>query len=484
MSPRLHAVPAPGQRAVGYVRVSQERTEMISPDLQRLAIEEHCARHGYQLLEVVEDLDMSGRSWAKRQVEQLVGRIEAGDADVLVVWKWSRVARNRRDWAVANDRVDVAGGRIESATEDVDVSTSTGRLTRGMLAELAAWESERIGEQWKETHAHRVARGLPHTATARFGYTYNRTTDLHVPDSNLGPILADLYRRYTGGESATLLIRWLNAHSIPTTRGGPWQGENVLFRMLDSGFGAGRIVRHGQLIGGAHQPVIGEGEWDAYQARRAQQRRTPTRLRNPAHVLSGILRCAACGGPMHAYPSKRRTGGYATYFRCNEGNRHHRCRGAWVSETKAVRLVLEWLAVQASDRTVRQAADTSRKLAAAAARAERRRLAGEVERADVALTRLTVDLASGLVPVRAYEQARDELAATRAEAAERLADLRADLDALAAPVPARAKALLAAWGEADVAAKRQALQALVRRIEVTAGGHRGATVVVVPVWDD
>ncbi len=37
--------------------------------------------------------------------------IEDGRADVIVVWRWSRVSRNRLDWAVAVDRVKTAGGR-------------------------------------------------------------------------------------------------------------------------------------------------------------------------------------------------------------------------------------------------------------------------------------------------------------------------------------------------------------------------------------
>ena len=74
-------------------------------------------------------------------------------ADAIVVWKWSRLARNRRDWAVAVDTIEAAGGRPESSTETVDTITSTGRLARGMLAEIAAFESDRIGDGWREAHA-------------------------------------------------------------------------------------------------------------------------------------------------------------------------------------------------------------------------------------------------------------------------------------------------------------------------------------------
>jgi site-specific DNA recombinase len=92
---------------------------------------------------VLEDLDLSGRFWQNRQFDAAISMLEAGDSDAIVVWRWSRVARNRLDWAVAVDRVGSVGGRLESATEPFDVTTATGRFARGMLAEFAAGNAAR-----------------------------------------------------------------------------------------------------------------------------------------------------------------------------------------------------------------------------------------------------------------------------------------------------------------------------------------------------
>lgn len=64
-------------------------------------------------------------------------KIETRDTDVIVLWKWSRFSRRRLDWEVAADRVQVAGGRIESATEPIDTSTASGDLALGMMVSLA-----------------------------------------------------------------------------------------------------------------------------------------------------------------------------------------------------------------------------------------------------------------------------------------------------------------------------------------------------------
>lgn len=138
---------------------------MTSPALQRVACEDYCSRMGYHVIDIVEDIDLSGRLWKRRKIEQVVQRIESGEVDVIVGWRWSRFSRNRKDWAIAVDRVEAAGGRLESATEPTDTTTSTGRLARGMLAELAAFESERIGDTWRETHARRVREANRSTAS-------------------------------------------------------------------------------------------------------------------------------------------------------------------------------------------------------------------------------------------------------------------------------------------------------------------------------
>src|SRR5690606_40458984 len=72
-----------------------------------------------------------------------------------------------------HDALPIFGGELVSATEEVDAKTAVGRFTRGMLLEIAAFESDRAGEQWKETHELRRNLGLPATGGKRFGYRWH-----------------------------------------------------------------------------------------------------------------------------------------------------------------------------------------------------------------------------------------------------------------------------------------------------------------------
>jgi site-specific DNA recombinase len=69
---------ADGSRAVAYVRVSLEREDMISPQLQMKAVSEYCDLRDYRIVRVIEDLDLSGRFWKTRQVDQAIEMLEHG----------------------------------------------------------------------------------------------------------------------------------------------------------------------------------------------------------------------------------------------------------------------------------------------------------------------------------------------------------------------------------------------------------------------
>lgn len=471
--PRLRPVPDAPRRAVKIVRVSKERDDMIAPELQDAACDDYCARAGYEIVARLEGIDESGSQrrspwWAT--LDEAVAMVERGDAEVIIGWKFSRHARNRMRWAVAVDRVETAGGSIESATEPVDVSTSTGRFTRGMLAELAAFEAERIGDVWKEVLARRVRQGLPADGKPRFGY---RIIDgVNTPDPDTGPVLADLYRRFIAGETIYTLIVWLNGNGHRTVEGyrrggaGPWRYA-TLKRVLDSGFAAGIIRAHGQEHPGVHEPLIDVETFREYERQRdARATRHPRQERSP-YLFTGLLRCGwpvdggECGARMHGRSTRRdgtvgyRCAAYVTQVRHAGGN-----KAAW----KIEQAVQDWLREVATD--VNTAADV---LLAEQARAARRRtdadrLARELLAVEQALTNLTVDHARRVVPEAAYIAARDTLTAQR----DRLAAAHANASAEASEGQPRriAADLLADWDLLSVELRRAALRRLIDRVTV------------------
>jgi DNA invertase Pin-like site-specific DNA recombinase len=467
-------------RAVLYLRQSVAREESISLELQEAACREHCARHGYQVVAVESDPGISGRTWNRPAVQRVMGMLERGDAGVVVLWKWSRLSRSRLDWAVAVDKVERLGAAIESATEPVDVSTASGRFARGMLAEVAAFESERIGEQWRETHARRRAQGLPAAGGARFGYEL--VGGAYRPDPVTGPVLASMFRQYVDGAGFTAIARSLNRAGVPTLGGGPWSRDRVT-KVLDSGFGAGLIVHHARsarrtYATGAHQPVVDDALWARYQRERERRAGEPPRASEPLYPLSGLLRCGDCGAAMHATPLGRERG-YG--FICGRWHATGEGLCVTVSRAKAERAVLDWLATVAGDVEAAAAVEASRRAARAEARADARVLARRVTQLEGGLSRLARGWADGLVPDAGYAQARDGMLADLEAARVALAAAGREGDQAAGRARPVVRGLLAEWDTLPVRERRDMLRVLLDGVVVERGVRRGdVSVRVVP----
>lgn len=461
-------------RAVLYLRQSTFREESISLEMQESAGREHAARAGYDVVAVESDPGISGRTWNRPAVQRVIAMVQDGDADVIVLWKWSRLSRSRLDWAVAADKVETAGGRIESATEPLDVSTSTGRLARGMLTEFAAFESERIGDVWKETHQRRIRNGLPANGKPRFGYSYTKAEGF-LPDPVTGPVLRQTYLAYISGQSIYSLVSELNTGPTRPVSGygrsgdGLWS-DRTLRRVLDSGFAAGFITVKGEMIPGAHEPIIDAEEWEAFLEAR-NRRRTYRRVERSEYLLSGMVWCA-CGSKMNA-------GMYGAAgtpkFRCKDAHSKRTHAGGYVMETYLVATVVDWLESQQA--AVRQASQLARNTAAPRAVTDpTAKLRSKIAELDRQLDTLTMRMVDGSIPNDVYVRLRDKLTEDKgaAEVAMRSVSVQAKVQPLIV-IPA----LLEQWELMTIPERREILRSVIDRV-VVKPGHPRAEIRVIP----
>lgn len=479
MTPRsLSAVPDTPPRALIYIRVSMtgDREELFSPEMQEHADRDYCARRGYHVIGVLTDIDKTGRSWSKRQVENAVRAIEVGDADVIVTWRWSRFTRNLRDYVIQTARIEAAGGRLEAALEEVDPATAAGLLQRDLFAILAQWESRKIGEAWRETKERRNREGLPHSSYKRLGYVQEGRGFVVDPDT--APYVVEMHRRYVAGEGYRQIAEWLNRIGVKQPRsGGPWSPKTTRYTMIN-GWAAGHLYIRGQYQPGAHEPIIDVKLWVAY-LREVERRRTvPPRHVSPVTALSGLVVCSGCGRSMrvkrfHGYdqlPAGTRHGKRrAPTFACESFGCADRC---YVSVKLAVDAVLEWLRPLVEDRTVSESVKVADSAARTVAKADRARLVRELAAIETRLTRLTQDLASGLVHTTEYRSARDAFHAERERLKAALATTEA---AVVRPAPTRREIsrLLDGWDGSDELGRNRALRDLVWKVEITPPATRG-----------
>lgn len=479
------------KRAVLYLRQSTYREESISLELQETAGRTYAQQQGYEVVAVESDPGISGRTWQRPAVQRVMSMIETRSADVIIVWKWSRLSRSRRDWAIAIDRIESLGGALESATEPIDTSTASGRFARGMLAEFAAFESERIGEQWKEAHARRRRLGLPASGGARYGYDLN-PDGTYTPNED-GQILAECYRRHIDGHGFTRITGWLNSNGILTRAGNPWTRGSIT-HVLDTGFGAGKIVqfakprgktnwniRHATFHDGAHEPVIDSATWDAYVAKRLNQPEGAPAVIEPKYILSGLIHCGECGASMHVGNAGMRD------YKCSRAAQTQTVRGMFIRRELVEQRIREWVSELSTDLEQFAQLELQREQAQIVRLDTVAMLDRKIAELKDQLGRITVRWSSGKMLDAAYDSAAVQIGAELDALAERRRTA-----APAAPSMIDPRGLIvdlaADWDELSVFARRQMLGALIRDVRIHRPPRPGIGVwreriEIVPVWE-
>jgi DNA invertase Pin-like site-specific DNA recombinase len=483
MTRRLAAVPNPLLRDGVYIRVSaimgRSDERFLSPEIQREAIDRARGRGpASRVVDEWRDIDVSTarvKAADRPGLQAALAAAKAGDIDRLWVLTLDRFDRDTAAMRTF-DEVSAAGVELWAEAGRIDVDTAEGYLSTTMQLAIARYQRDRIGKAWKQTHEHRVARGLPHSGKPKWGYVYDVEQRLHVPDPATAPVLADLYARYTAGETVYALVRWLNDQGVMTLEGNPWS-DRSLRRMLDSGFAAGLLAFRGDLHPGVHTAVITAEQWAAFQAARAA-RRVVRNTERSQYLLSGLVRCT-CGSSMTA---GQFGSSHEPKYRCKAAKESGRHPGGYVMARYVEAQVLAWVTQLAQD--VDAATDAA---SLAMVRAERRRddaslLEAEVSALDEQLLTATKHLVSGVIDERAYELLRADSEPRRADLQGRVEQARSDAARATVPDPGRVAAnLLATWDLKSVPLRRAALASLIRQVTVTPGRPR-ALVEVVPVW--
>jgi hypothetical protein len=91
-----------------------------------------------------------------------------------------------------------------------------------------------------------------------------------------------------------------------------------------------RVIRNGEVhavvIPHCHEPLVSEATFAAVQERLASNRRRSTPVRGGGEwKLTGLLRCGACGSPMHGVSDANSDGSVLHYYACSKARTQRAC---------------------------------------------------------------------------------------------------------------------------------------------------------------
>lgn len=251
-------------------------------------------RNWVELPHRYDDGGFSGGHLERPALKRLLGDIEAGRIDVVVIYKIDRLSRSMTDFVRLMDVLSTYGASFVSVTQTFDTSDSMGRMVLNILLTFAQFERELMSDRVRDKKATLARRGYFVGGTPPFGFDRTRSGKLvAVPER--AELVRELFRRFPK-ESACQLAADFRARGITTPRykskGGNLHGGlpiwpkdvlNILSRPIYAGY----IVHRGELIEAAVEPLVTRQHWDRVQQIRLE--RFP-QVRDPvSNFLLGIL---------------------------------------------------------------------------------------------------------------------------------------------------------------------------------------------------
>lgn len=300
--------------AAAYIRVSTDDQIEFSPDSQLEKIKLYAERNQMLLTKefIFMDEGISGRNTKKRAAfNTMIGlaKRKPKPFDVILVWKYSRFARNREDSVVYKSML-----RKELNIDVISISEDVGDdkmaiLFEAMIEAMDEYYSINLAEEVKRGMTEKAKRGGVLSIPA-YGYKIENGEFVIVPEE--AEIIKKVFNDYVNGKGFLSIAKALNAMGITTHRGNQIENRTIEYWLNNPVYiGKTRWNPDGKLSrnytattaiisNGTHQEIIDMDTWEKVQEKMKEQKTKFRKYYNPdrkdlSHWLTGIVRCEKCG---------------------------------------------------------------------------------------------------------------------------------------------------------------------------------------------
>lgn len=298
-----------------YIRVSTEDQAELSPDAQKRLLLDYAKKNDIIVSKnFIFSESVSGRHVQKRpEFQRMIATAKqpSHPIDVILVWKFSRFARNQEESIVYKSMLK---------KDRVDVVSVSEPLIEGPFGSLIERIIEWMDEYYSIRLSGEVLRGMKEKAlqhgyqsTPCLGYDavgHGKPFVINEAEYAMVSYIMDLYDNQNMDETA--IARRCNDLGYRTKRGNPFERRTV-DRILENPFYCGTVIWNGVEFEGAHEVRLSRERFEKRQELIASRKR-PIKARNVStckHWLSGLIKCSICGATL-SY-----TGNNACpYFQC------------------------------------------------------------------------------------------------------------------------------------------------------------------------
>ena len=297
-----------------WIRVSTEdQAKGESPAHHLERARSYAKAKGWTVKEVYDLSGVSGKSVIEHpEAKRMLEDVKKGHITGLAFSKLARLARNTRELLDFSDYFRTHNADLISLQESIDTSTPAGRLFYTIIAAMAQWEREEIGDRVKASIKIRAQLGKSLGGAAPFGYQWKDNKLLIDPKE--APIRKLMHELFVKNKRMKGVARELNAAGYRTRKGVKFTDTTVLRLLEDTtakglyranhtyrdGTGKLHLKPESEWIHSPVDAIISEELWNDCNALIKQRKDKKPPGPKTVHLFAGILWCG-CGHKMYVY---------------------------------------------------------------------------------------------------------------------------------------------------------------------------------------
>ncbi len=307
----------PIRTAAAYIRVSTDDQLEYSPDSQIKKIKEYAKHNDIHISDEFIFLDegISGRKAEKRPAFMkmiALAKTKPKPFDMILVWKFSRFARNREDSIVYKSMLrKQCGIDVVSISEQIG-EDKTSILIEALLEAMDEYYSINLAEEVKRGMNEKFSRG---GVVSQPPFGYKMGDDVFVPNEATAPIVKMIFEDYIAGAGVRKIAMKLNDMGVRSTKGNLFENRTVEYILTNPTY-LGKLRRNPNgrdnadrfhqsedtvIVDGQHEPIISEELFRQANERLKEQKKKyvkHSQQKQADFMLRGLCRCSECGSTL------------------------------------------------------------------------------------------------------------------------------------------------------------------------------------------